>query len=257
MQLGHEIVGTGDTKVLMMHDWSCCTSTYDQCRPYLNTTEFTYAFVDLRGYGKSIELSGNFSVEEASSDILETLEALGWNEFHIVGHSMTGMVAQRITLDAPDKVKSLIVTCAVSASGMPMDEEGWAFFVETTLNDEAYIELMRGVCMDKLSNGWLTFKMERNRVRSTPESRIGYLNMFSKTDFSSEVSSIFQPILVITGSNDTESLNADAMQQTFLSQHVNTDLIDIEGCGHYPMQECPPNFVSIVESFFSRTRTDA
>ncbi len=252
MPIEFDVTGTGQERVIVLHDWSCCTTTYDQCRPYLDEDRFTFAFVDLRGYGRSRDVSGEYSVSEVTSDILAVAKQLNWHNFHVIGHSMTGMVAQRIALDAPKQVKSIIAVCPVSAQGMPLDDESWAFFVSTTHDDNAYKDLMRGVCQDSLSDGWLNAKTAWNRARSTEASRKGYLTMFSKTNFADEAAAISQPVLVITGAADTESLNAEAMKSSFLKQHAHAELHDIPNCGHYPMQECPPHFVATIESFLGR-----
>ncbi len=49
MTLGYEVIGEGQEYVILLHDWSCCTTTYDHCRPYFNTGSFIFALVDLRG----------------------------------------------------------------------------------------------------------------------------------------------------------------------------------------------------------------
>jgi pimeloyl-ACP methyl ester carboxylesterase len=51
--LGHETLGTGPTTVIVMNDWLCDTSTWDDARAYLDGARFTWVFADLRGYGRS------------------------------------------------------------------------------------------------------------------------------------------------------------------------------------------------------------
>ncbi len=252
MKLGYDVHGTGGKRVIVLHDWSASCTTYDHCRPYMDTTTHSYAFVDLRGYGRSRDLAGAYSVAEAAADILAVARELGWDDFSVLGHSMTGMVAQRVALDAPDRVNAIIAVCAVSAQGMPLDDDSWAFFLGSTQDDEAYQDLMRGVCMDTLGAGWLAAKLRWNRAQATLASRVGYLHMFVKTNFAPEVNALTQPVLVITGAQDTEALNAKAMQSSFLDQHPRAEHRDIPNCGHYPMQECPPAFVAIVEEFLGR-----
>ena len=93
MTLGHDLVGTGPTPVIVTNDWLCDTSTWDGARPYLDRARFTYAFADLRGYGRSRDRSGAFTLVEAAADVLDLATALGWPRFAIVGHSMSTLVA--------------------------------------------------------------------------------------------------------------------------------------------------------------------
>src|ERR1700721_1159004 len=51
--LGHELVGSGSSHVIVLNDWLCDTSTWDGARPYLDSARFTFAFADVRGYGRS------------------------------------------------------------------------------------------------------------------------------------------------------------------------------------------------------------
>jgi hypothetical protein len=51
--IGHETLGTGPRRVIVLNDWLCDTSTWDRARAYLDGSEFTWAFADLRGYGRS------------------------------------------------------------------------------------------------------------------------------------------------------------------------------------------------------------
>ena len=51
MVIGHEVLGSGAQKVMIMHDWLGNHTNYDLARPFFDVHRFSYAFVDLRGYG--------------------------------------------------------------------------------------------------------------------------------------------------------------------------------------------------------------
>ena len=75
--------------------------------------------------------------------------------------------------------------------------------------------------------------------------------MFSGANFVEEVQGPATPILVIVAENDT-SLDEASMQQAFFAWHPNAELLTTANCGHYPMQECPPYFVTVVERFLRK-----
>ena len=108
MLLGHQIIGSGSIPVFVIHDWFCDCSSYDPILPYLDTENFTYAFVDLRGYGRSKSLSGLYNLNEAAHDLLILADSLKWQEFHLIGHSMSSMIAQYLALEVPERVKSIV-----------------------------------------------------------------------------------------------------------------------------------------------------
>ena len=66
--LGFTLHGSGPEHVLVMHDWLGDHTNYDAILPYLDSTAFTYAFVDLRGYGLSMHLAGAVTINEIATD---------------------------------------------------------------------------------------------------------------------------------------------------------------------------------------------
>ena len=249
--LGHVQYGNGPEHVLVMHDWLGDHSSYDAVMPCLDGDAFTYVFVDLRGYGQSIALTGEFTVAEIAADCLRLADHLGWTRFHVVGHSMTGMLTQRLAADAPSRIASAIAVCPVSAAGNRLSPDALAFFASTTENDEALGRLFKFVT-GGLGDKWVSDKVRQNRETVAPECRAKYLDMLVTADFVDDVRGIETPYLVIVGDKDP-GLDAAAMERTFLAWHPNAELHVIPNCGHYPMQECPPYFATVIESFLKRS----
>lgn len=254
--LGHRLIGSGKEKVVVLHNWFCDSSSYDLMIPYLNIDKFTYALVDLRGYGLSKEIQGSFSVVEASSDVLQLANALGWDEFHVVGHSMSGMVAQKIVVDAPSRVKSVIAITPVPACGSHPPAEIMMFLEEAASTNEAYA--MEGC---HLSTGhrytdWVARKMALYWWNcSVAEARVGYLHMFAETDFSESVKGLKTPMLVIFCNRDFEGIE-EMLRETFLKWYPNAQMECCEGSGHFPMQETPIFLASSIERFFCKVQRD-
>ena len=248
--IGHTLIGSGPEHVLVLHDWNGDHSNYDPVLPYLDGAAFTYAFADLRGYGKSKQLTGAYTVGEISNDCLRLTDALGWERFHVVGHSMTGMAAERIAVDATARIKSAIAVCPMSAAGSPAPAEAIAFFKSTTSDDDAFRRLIKFVT-GNLSDGWANAKLRQNRATVSPACREGYLNMFWKTNFVADVIGNETPFLVIVGDKDP-GIDEATMKKTFLAWHRNAEVMTIANCGHYPMQECPPFFATVIENFLRR-----
>lgn len=107
--LGHGRAGAGERPVVVLHEWLADQRNYALLHPWLDGAAFTYRFVDLRGYGLSCEMAGAYSAAEAAGDVLRLMSVLGHRRFDIVGHSMSGMIAQRIALDAPDRVGRMVL----------------------------------------------------------------------------------------------------------------------------------------------------
>jgi pimeloyl-ACP methyl ester carboxylesterase len=248
--LGHALHGSGSTHVIVLHDWNGDHRNYAAVLPWLDPGTFTYAFVDLRGYGRSRGIPGAYTLEEIAGDCLALADHLGWRGFHLIGHSMTGRVVQRIAADAPARVRSAIAVCPMSAAGSRLDPATLAFFASTTTDDDAFRRLMRFVS-GPLSEHWVEAKLRQSREAVEPACRRGYLDMFTGVDFSAEVDGLGTPFLVLVGDRDP-GIDPAAMARTFLAWHPNAELVQFRDCGHYPMQECPPQFATAIEAFMRR-----
>ncbi len=254
--IAHKQIGSGKEKVLVMHNWMGDSTSYDSMLPYLNTDDFTYVFVDLRGYGRSKDIRGTYSVKEASADAMKLIDSLAWSKFHLVGHSMSGMIVQKIAVDNPSRVKSVVAITPVPASGSPGPKEMMDFFASAALdNDEAAMECVNTLTSNRYTKAFAKKMVSDNRKWSTSEARLGYMNMFFHTDFSESVKGLTTPILVLIGEHDFEGSEA-FMRDTFLKWYPNAKLEWCKESGHYPMIETPIALVAKIEKFLSAHSID-
>ncbi len=66
---------------------------------------------DNRGIGASVHVTGPITIEAMAEDARNLMDAAGWESAHVVGHSMGGVIAQQLALDAPARVRSLSLLC--------------------------------------------------------------------------------------------------------------------------------------------------
>lgn len=250
--LGHKIVGTGEEKVLVLHDWFSDTSSYDSVLPYLSKDRFTYCFVDIRGYGLSKDQTGSFSVDEIYNDLLTLADHLDWNSFHLMGHSMTGLVVQYALAQCPERLNKVIAVAPTAACGAAPMEENMPFFEDAARsNDEGARALLGFMTTNTYSGPFVDYKVKTWRKVSTPEARVSYLHMYVRTNIVDKVKNASHPMLVITGENDVEGHRLDDMKQTLGVWFPNATFTDLKASGHYPMQEVPARFIETVEAYLT------
>ena len=106
----HHVVGTGPHPVLVLHGWFGDSRAFGQLEPALTRTDFTYAFVDYRGYGGMRDVHGAFTMDEIATDALALADHLGFTDFSVVGHGIEkqgSVTMRRITLEAQQRRRLL------------------------------------------------------------------------------------------------------------------------------------------------------
>lgn len=206
--------------------------------------------MDFRGYGLSRDLHGNYTIEEIADDALALVNRLGWNEFHILGHSMGGMVLQKMALRAPARVLSGIAATPVAASGFEMDEGTRVFLQSAADDDVALTEIFNILTGKRHAKSFLESLTQSARRSTTRNAFLGYLDSWTRTNFAEEVKTIDTPILVIAGAHDG-ALGPSAMKASYLKQLRNVQMKVIDGAGHYPMLETPAEFFNLVDDYLA------
>ena len=105
--------GGAGPALLLLHGYPQTHCIWHRVAPRLGK-RYTVVAADLRGYGDSSKPAGlpdhsNYSKRAMALDQVELMQALGHDEFHLVGHDRGGRVAHRLALDHPQRVKKLAV----------------------------------------------------------------------------------------------------------------------------------------------------
>lgn len=250
--LGHLSLGDGSETVIVMHEWLGDHSNYAPILPYLDGQRFTYIFADLRGYGLSRSLRGRYTVVEAAEDILRLLDEKKSSGFHVVGHSMSAMVAQRIALVARGRVKSMTGITPVPASGFKVDDATRERMKAIVVDDVAARDAIAVRTANRYGESWLKRKISMARAAATSEAMLGYLAMFTGTDFADEVRGLTLPVLAFAGEHDVPAYREGPMREKFASLYPNASVVVSKEAGHYPMLETPVLLASSIEAFLEK-----
>lgn len=250
MTINYRVQGHGDLRLIVLHGWLSDSQIFDGITPFFDERKYTLAFVDYRGYGMSRGISGKYTIDEIAADTLAVADELGWRQFHVLSHSMGGMVIQKMAVMAPSKVLSGAAITPVPASGFDMDEGTLSFFQSSATDDTALTEIFNILTGKRHPTTFLTGLVAKTRAATNHDAYLGYLAAWTKTDFSAEVGEIKAPILVIAGAHDG-ALGPDHMNSTYMSQLTNVSMDVLDGAGHYPMLETPPELFGRIDAFFT------
>lgn len=176
--LAYDTYGSGPEKVIVLHSWMGDAKSFDAMKSYLDTDSFTYVFADLRGYGRSREIPGKYTVEEAGADTINLADQLGWNRFHVIGHSMSGMVVQRIIIDdwnrPARRIKSAVAITPVTADGYPADEQTRQFLWDLIHHEDLTEQGVSGLTGQRLLPRWAKLMARYNLRTSNADAMRAY-----------------------------------------------------------------------------------
>ncbi|MFS4091708.1 alpha/beta fold hydrolase [Streptomyces sp. AF1A] len=250
--LPHEVHGDGAHKVFAVHGWFADRSAYATVLPDLDRTAFTYAPVDLRGYGEARDATGSYTTAEAAADLLELADRLGWARFSVIGHSMGGAVAQRLLALAPHRLRRIVGVSPVPASGLPLAGEQGALFTDAAHRPENRRAIIDFTTGGRRPAAWLDRMVARSLDRSDAKAFRVWLDSWAGEDFHAEVAGSAVPALAVAGELDP-ALSPAVLRETWMSWYPRAHLVSLPGAGHYAMDETPLELIRVVEDFL---RTD-
>ena len=176
--------------------------------------EFTCFAVDMLGYGDSDKPKDkDLSITAQAEYIAQWSEAVGLDEFHLVGHDIGGGVAQLLALRHPEKVRRLVLIDTIAYDSWPVPDID-------RLKDAQWDDLLRSrdlrsgfrraleaglfnksLVTDELLEGYVgPFLGQEGRAAYLRCARTLKTNHLS--DYSQEIEALSNPTLVLWGQHD-------------------------------------------------------
>jgi len=249
--IGHRLIGSGPEKVIILHGWWGDSTAYDAMLPYLDGDNFTYAFMDYRGYGMSMAMAGDHTIDQIACDAIDLADHLGWTYFHAAGHSMGGMAVQKIMQLASGRVKAVVAITPVPASGSPLDESGKQLFHGAIEDDGLRLGILNFLTSSRLSDSWYNYIVRRSRETTHLNAFHDYMLAWTETDFSDGVKGNMTPILILVGEYD-QAITVDVIAQSMGKWYPNATIETIKNSGHFPMSETPVRLATLIENYLKK-----
>jgi pimeloyl-ACP methyl ester carboxylesterase len=248
-RISHVTAGDGPVKVMFVHGWFWDHRIFAQIFREMDRLRFTYSTFDIRGYGKSRNLAGSYTMEEIAADAINVANDLGWEDFHLLGHSMGGKAAQRLAIGNPGRVRSIVAVTPVPASALPFDQSVRALFDSACDEDASAAAIIGRSVSHRISARWIGDLVRFTREAASPEAFTKYMHSFIEDDFSDEAKRLTARMLVLSGEHDA-GLPDDMVRYVYGQLYPHAAIESIRNSGHYPMLETPLYFASRIERFF-------
>ena len=258
--LDYDVSGSGPD-VLLVHGLGLSSKkTWKYQVPELSQRYRVHAY-DVRGFGKSINPSGKFSVQQHAYDLYELLRVLKLERIILIGFSMGGWISQQFALDHPEMLRALILSCTTSS----LRPEGARRFVERadrveqsgleSLADEQMKNTFTSETFEKRPD-LLSFYRENflSKEENNPKSYAAMFRALTVTNFTPQLGRIKCPTLILCGGADQGITrgNTPTDAAEVLHDGINgSKFVVIPNGGHYAHLEQAEQWNRIVIEFIT------
>lgn len=117
IDIHYTVEGDGDETVVLVNGLADDLETWAYQVPALLDAGYRVVRFDNRGIGGSGKPAGPYSSAQLAADTKALVDHLGLSDFHLMGVSMGGMVAQHYALAYPGDLRSVTLACTYAAPG--------------------------------------------------------------------------------------------------------------------------------------------
>lgn len=174
---------------------------------------------DKRGHGQSSVTPGPYTIEQLGRDVIALLDALHLDRVHFCGLSIGGMTGMWLALNAPDRLRKLVLCNTAAKIGTA---DGWSARIEAVRKGGT--KSVASAVMER----WFSpaYRAKSPEVVATtqqvlesanPEGYIACCAAVRDFDAREKLSAIRVPTLVIAGTHDTSTPPAEGR---YLADHI-------------------------------------
>ena len=111
-------------KILCLHGWLDNAASFIPLMPLLD--KYDVVALDMPGHGGSQHRMAGYDYVFVDwiHDVLDVLDALGWQQAHLLGHSMGGAIATIVAASAPERINKLLLIEALGPIAGIAEEAG-------------------------------------------------------------------------------------------------------------------------------------
>jgi 3-oxoadipate enol-lactonase len=215
------------------------------------STYYRVISVDLRGYGRSSEVSSDFTIEDLANDVRAVCQECGVDQAIFGGISVGAAVIEQLATDHGEMVRGLII----AGSGYLRRGEPIIFAEKRAKDYEKGIGYRKEHIMSLVSESFqktdlgsylISIYLERNPITNAQTIKKLFQG-FSKWQ-QPQVELFKCPALILVGEQDP------AVDSSFeLRRRIpNSEIVVIKGAGHACCLEKPAEFDAAVSDFLKR-----
>lgn len=211
--------------------------------------------LDQRGHGESTN-QAPYTLAQLTADLVGFLDQMGIGSCDLLGHSMGGMVALRVALHAPERVRSLVLMNTTAEPIADLAGRGMQSVMAQVQREgcESLLSLMRGVPLsdavrrgiDALGEGEHWRRIGVKLAQMDPHAFVSlHSEMMHSESLVPRLADIVCPTTVVVGECDA-AFRQPSIQ---LAKTIhNAHLVSIPAAGHSPQYEARDAWQHAIEN---------
>ena len=257
---------------VLLHGFGVSTRSWAATLPWLSADGLAVAYdrpafgLTDRPLGRWPPAANPYGPPAQVATAVGVLDALGVERAVLVGHSAGGTIAVQVALEHPERVAGLILVApAVYAGGgapawvRPLlrtpQLERLGPLITRQLGGSQGEDFLRASFADpsRLDTDTLAAYRHPLRVENWDRALWELVKASRESDLAPRLAAVDVPVLVVTGLQDAivPASQSRDLARDLVGVPGGADLVELDGCGHLPQEECPAAFRQAVEAWLA------
>jgi 3-oxoadipate enol-lactonase len=208
LNINYRLEGSGPATVVLVNGLADDLQTWSGQVPALLQAGYRVLSFDNRGIGLSDKPAGPYTTRMFAADTKALVEHLKISDFHLLGVSMGGMIAQEYALAYPDDLRSVTLACTYAAPG-PFCSRMFGFWADMA-GVMGVPAVMRDVTLWAFTPEFFEhrpdeaaeFEIAMRYLDQPTPAYLAQLHSIQTHDATARLSSLNVPALVLAGETD-------------------------------------------------------
>jgi pimeloyl-ACP methyl ester carboxylesterase/tetratricopeptide (TPR) repeat protein len=235
--------------VIMLHGYTDSWFSYSAILPLMDQKYRVYV-LDQRGHGESDRPVGGYAMQQFAGDVIAFMDAMKIANATIVGHSMGSFVAQHVAVEAPGRVKQLVLVATattIHTNDLVRQLQREVNALTDPIPEKFVYDFQVSTAFQPLSNEFFRTVLKESMKLPAHVWREIMTEMMSP-DAGVALKKIKTPTLIIWGDKDFFSRSE---QDSLVSAIPNATLKVYKDTGHATHWERPEQFATDVQAFLN------
>ena len=245
VKLSYEEQGSGEETVVFGHGGLEAANGWREVLELVPAKYHAYA-IDMRGHGKSADVTENVTIPQMADDVYQFSLELGLGKFVYVGVSQGGGVGIQLVIDHPEVLKGAVLVSPVPAHGLAMRADvGGTGLLDPEVFRATFEEfLVKGLSEERLQERTNTAMLMKKEAWLSAQDSMEHFDMEDR------VGEIKVPVMMTIAGKDN-IIPPDDQWRT-VKQIPGAKAVFFEDEGHLMFQETPQRLVREILFFIDQ-----